>query len=124
MPTVRSKWGAVHLFITLEVLESAERLLDASAAFVDGLCKEARLTLLVGLARNDRDDAARARRLSVGLAGVTLVGNGRPRIDIGAEPEQDQEMQCIAPLTSGQVEGDEVSVEIGLQVDLGGEAAA
>jgi hypothetical protein len=57
--------------------------------------------------------------LSVGLAGVTLVGNGRPWIDIGAEPEQDREMRCIALLTAGQVEGDEVAVEIGLQVDFG-----
>lgn len=60
----------------------------------------------------------------VGLAGVTLVGSGRPRIDIGAGPEQDREMRCIALPTAGQVEGDQVAVEIGLQVDPGGEAPA
>lgn len=42
----------------LETLELSDRLLDAGAAFVDGLCEEARLVLLVGLARDNRDDAA------------------------------------------------------------------
>lgn len=73
--------------------------------------------------RNDRDDAARARCLPVGLAGVALVADSGARIDIGAEPEQDREIRRIALFASGQVEGDGMAVEVGLQVDLGGEAA-
>lgn len=74
--------------------------------------------------RNDRDDAARARCLPVGLAGIAFVGDCSARIGIGTEPQQDREMRCITLFASGQVEGDGMAVEVGLQVDLGGEAAA
>ncbi len=74
--------------------------------------------------RNDRDDAARACCLPVGLAGVALVADRSARIDVGTEPEQDREMRRIALFASGQVEGYGMAVEVGLQVDLGGEAAA
>ncbi|MEW9613282.1 hypothetical protein AB3G45_05470 [Shinella sp. S4-D37] len=57
--------------------------------------------------------------LAVGLSGAALFGDDRPRIDIGAEPEQDGEVWCIAFFSTGQVEGDRVAVEVGLQVKSG-----
>ncbi|MGK9051530.1 hypothetical protein [Neorhizobium petrolearium] len=33
-------------------------------------------------------------------------------------------MRCVAFFAAGQVEGDRMAVEVGLQVDFGGEAAA
>jgi hypothetical protein len=108
---------------TLEALELADGLLDAGAPAIEGFREEAWLVLLVGLVRNDRDDAARACRLPIGPAGIPLVRDRSARIDIGAEPEQDWEMRRIALFASGQVEGDGMAVEIGLQMDLGGEAA-
>lgn len=62
--------------------------------------------------------------MPVGLAGVTLVADNCSRIDVGTEAKQDREMRCVAFFASGQVEGDGMAVEIGLQMDLGGEAAA
>ena len=62
--------------------------------------------------------------MPVGPAGVALVTDSGPRIEIRAEPEQDREMRRIALFAAGEVECDGVAVEIGLQVDLGGEAAA
>ena len=61
--------------------------------------------------------------MPVGLAGISFVGDRSARIDIGAEPEQNREMWRIALFAARQVEGDGMAVEIGLQVDLGGEAA-
>lgn len=108
----------------LEALELSDGLLDAGPPAIEGVGEEAGFVLLVGLVRNDRDDSARARRVSVGSACVPLVRYSGTRIDIGAEPEQDREMRRIALFPSGQVEGDGVAVEIGLQVDFGGETAA
>lgn len=99
-------------------------MLDAGATFVEGLGKEARLLLLIGLVRNDGDDAALACRFSIGLAGIPLVADGCARIDIGSEAEKDREMRGIALLAAGQIESDRMAIEIRLQVDLGGETAA
>lgn len=74
--------------------------------------------------RNDGDDAALARRPSIGLAGIALVCDGGTRLDIGSEPDENGEVRGIALLAPGQVVGDRVAVEVGFQVDLGGEAAA
>ena len=89
-----------------------------------GLGQKTGLLLVVGLVRDDGDDASVSSDLAVGLAGIALVTDRRARIDVGTEPKQDREVRRVALLTAGQVEGDEVAVEIGLQVDLGGEAAA
>ena len=80
--------------------------------------------LLIGLVRDDGDDAAFAGRLPVGLAGVTLVADCRARIDVGTKPEQDGEVRGVALLSAGQVEGDRMTIEVGLQVDFGREVAA
>ena len=74
--------------------------------------------------RNDGDDTALACRRAVRLARIAFVTDSRTRIDIGAEPEQDREVRRIAFLATGQIEGDRMAVEVGLQVDFVGEAAA
>lgn len=60
--TRRNFVGAKGVFATksdpLEALELSDSLLDAGAPFVDGVCEEARLALLVGASGNDGDDAA------------------------------------------------------------------
>ena len=99
-------------------------MLDAGTASVDGLGKETGLVLLVGLARDDRDDTALACGIAIGPAGIALVADRCTWIDIGTKPKQDREMRCVALLAAGQVEGDRKAVEVGLQVDFGGEAAA
>lgn len=107
-----------------ESLDPPDGLLDAGAALVKRPGEEGRLVLLIGLVRNDRDDAALPRRPAVGFAGVALVADRSARIDVGAEPEQDREVRGITLLAAGQVEGEGMAVEICLQVDFGGEAAA
>lgn len=74
--------------------------------------------------RDDGHDAAFARRLPVGLAGVALVADGGARIDIGPKVEQNGEVRRVRLLAAGQIESEIASVEIGLQVDLGGKSAA
>ena len=98
-------------------------MLDAGAASVDGLGEETGLVLLIGLVRDDRDDTTLACGIAVGPAGIALVTDRCTWIDIGAKPEQDREVRCVALLAAGQVEGDRMAIEVGLQVDLGGEAA-
>lgn len=73
---------------------------------------------------DDWNDAAIPCRFAIGLAGGALVADRGARVHVGIEPEQDREVQRIAFLSAGQVEGDRIAVEIGLQVDLAGEPAA
>ena len=80
--------------------------------------------LFVGLVRDDGNGAAIPRRQSVGLAGVTLIADGDARIDLRPETEQDREVGRVCLLTTGQIEGDGMTVEIRLQMDFGREAAA
>ena len=46
------------------------------------------------------------------------------RVDIGTKPEQDRQMWRVGFLAAGQVEGDRVSVKVGLDVDFGRDPAA
>ena len=62
--------------------------------------------------------------MPVGLAGIALVADGRARIDIGTEPEQDRKVRRVPLLATSQVEGDGMAVEVRLQVDFGREATA
>lgn len=73
--------------------------------------------------RDDGDDAALTRCLTVGLAGIAFVSNGRTGLCVWAQFQQDRKVRRVALLAAGQVEGDGVAVEIGFQVDLGCEAA-
>ena len=67
----------------LEALELADRLFDAGAASVEGLGEEVGFVLFVGLGRDDGNDPALSRRLTVGLAVIALVADRCARIDIG-----------------------------------------
>ena len=99
-------------------------MFDAGAASVEGLGEEVGFVLFVGLGRDDGNDPALSRRLTVCLAGIALVADRGARVDVGTKPEQDVEVRRVALLAAGQIEGDGMAVEIGLQVDLGREAAA
>ena len=73
---------------------------------------------------DDRGDAARAGGGAVGLAVVSLVGHRDARADIRADVERCLELDAVADLAAGEVEVEGASVEVGLEVDFGGEAAA
>jgi hypothetical protein len=64
------------------------------------------------------------RRLAVRPGVVTLVAEHRSRSDVRADVEQDREVAAVAGLAAGQVKGQRQAIEIELQVDFGGEAAA
>ena len=108
---------------TLEALELAHGDLDARPGFVENVWKVRGSVLCVGLLRDDRHDAARAAQGAVGLAVVALVADGGARRDVGAEIEKHREVRAIALLSAGEIEGDGQAVLVGLQMDLGGEAA-
>jgi hypothetical protein len=108
----------------LEALELTDGLLDARPASVESRGEEVGFVLFVGLGRDDGNDPALARRLTVCLAGIALVADRGARVDVRTKIEQDLEVRRIALLAAGQIEGDGMAVEIGLQVDLGREAAA
>jgi hypothetical protein len=109
---------------TLEAFELSNGVLDSGSAPVERLGEEAGLILLIGLGRDDRDRAAVAGRLPVRLAGVAFVADGGAGMNVRPEVEQDGKVRSVAALAAGQIEGDRMAVEVGLQVDLGREAAA
>jgi hypothetical protein len=94
----------------LEALELAEGLFDAGAGFVQDFGKEGRLVLGVRAVRYHRSDAALARRLAVGFRIVALIGNRRPRRNIGAVIEQRFEILAIACLAAGQMKADRMAL--------------
>lgn len=108
----------------LEPLQFSKALLDAGTAPVKRLREEGRPVLRVGFERDSRRDAAGACDSPVGLGVIALVGEGQARRDVGAQIQQQLEDRAVAGLTTGQVEGDRLAVEVALEVDLGGEAAA
>ena len=109
---------------TLEALELADGLLDTRSEFVDPLRKEPASLLGVLPPGNDRGDAARAGGVAVGLAVISLVGHRDARADIRADVERRLELDAVADLAAGEVEVEGASVEVGLEVDFGGEATA
>src|SRR4051794_27884177 len=109
---------------TLEALELSDALLDAGASAVERFREESGPVLGVRLRWNDGADAAGSGGLAVGLAVVALVADGGARRDVRPEVEQDREVPAVARLPGGQVEGDRQAAEVGLEMDLGREAAA
>ena len=99
-------------------------MLDASPTTIDGLGKESRPVLGVGFVRNDGADAARACGCSVCLGIIALVGDGCAGFHVWADVEQQRENRAVARLATGQVEGEWPGIEVGLEVDLGREAAS
>src|SRR3954452_15410245 len=107
-----------------EALELFDALLDAGASAVERFRKESGSVLGIRLGGNDGADAAGSGGLAVGLAVVALVADNGARRDVRPEVEQDREVPAVARLPGGQVEGDRQAAEVGLEVDLGREAAA
>lgn len=108
----------------LEALELADGLLDPGSASVERPWEEAGLFLVIGLGRDDGDRAVLAGSPPVGLAGVALVADAGAGIHVRPEVEQDGKVRSVAVLAAGQIESNRMAVEIGLQMDLGGEATA
>ena len=108
----------------LEAFELADRLLDASAAPVEGAREELWPVASIALEGNDRADAAGARSLTIGCAIVALVAHGRTRGDVRAKIEQNLKLRAVARLALCQVEGERQSVMIDLEVNLGRESAS
>jgi len=107
-----------------EALELADRLFDAGSEFVETLRKEAASVLGVLAAGNDRCDPTCTRGGTVCPAVVSFVGDGDARLDVRADVERGLELGAVADFASGQVEVERAAVEIGLEVDFGGKAAA
>ena len=93
----------------LEALEPSDALLDARTGLVEGACEEGGLVLFVGLVGDDRSDAARSRRLAVGLAGVAFVADDGAGLNVGPDVEQGFEVTPVEGFAAGQVEGDDVA---------------
>jgi hypothetical protein len=60
----------------------------------------------------------------VGLAVISLIRHRDARADVGTNVERCRELSAVAGVATGQMEVERVAVEIGLDVDLGREAAA
>jgi hypothetical protein len=73
--------------------------------------------------RDHRGDASRAGGFAVGVAVVSLVGHGDAWADVRPDIERGLELGAVAGLARCQVEVERIAVEIGLEVDLGREAA-
>jgi hypothetical protein len=82
------------------------------------------MVLFIGLVRDDWGYAPGPCSSPVGLAGITLVGNGGARGYVRPDVEQRLEVGTVRGFAAGQVEGDQVSATVGFSVDLGREAAA
>ncbi len=98
-------------------------MLNAGAAPVEGACEVLGGCGGVGLVRDHRDSAASSGGGSVGAAVVALVGDHGAGCAIRAEVEQGLEHRRVGLLAACDLEGDQMAVEIGLQVDFGGVSA-
>ena len=78
-----------------------------------------RPVLRSGFLLDDRHDAAAFAQGAVGMAVIALVADGGARLDAGAEIEKHRKVRAIGLLAAGQIEGDDMAVLIGLEVDFG-----
>src|ERR1700722_638100 len=67
-------------------------------------------------ARDNRRDATREGRHSIGLAVITLVCHRNARANVWADVERRLELCAVAGLAAGQMEVERIAVEIGLEV--------
>ena len=77
----------------------------------------------VGLLRYHRDSAAGAGGGPVGAAVIALVGDHGAGRGVWTEAQQGLEHGRVGLLAAGDLEGDRMAVEVGLQVDFGGVSA-
>jgi hypothetical protein len=107
-----------------EPLELANGLFDACPEFVKALWKESSPLLGVFATGDYRRDATCVRRSAVRVAVISFVRHRDARADVWPDVERRLELGAVTDLTAGEVEVERVAVEIGLEVDLGREAAA
>ena len=107
-----------------EPLELADKLLDPRTPFVEDLWEAFRAVLCDLPHRDDRHDALGSGRTSIALGVVAFVRQRGPWRDVGAELEEQWKLWAVAGLAAGQVKGEWLTVEVGLEVDLGREATA
>jgi hypothetical protein len=99
-------------------------MFNSRTGLVECLCEEGRLVLLVGFVRDDRSDAALARRPAIGLAGIALVADDGAGLNVRSDGEQRFEVPRIGRLPARQIEADDRARCIRFGVDLGGEPTA
>ena len=104
-------------------LELADRLFDARPEVVQPLREETASLLGVLTTRNHRSDATRTRGDAIRLAVITLIGHCDAGADVRADVERCLELGAITGFATSQMEVERTPVEIGLEVDLGREAA-
>ena len=61
---------------------------------------------------------------AIGFAVISLVAERRARGDGRSKSEERLEMRRVGLLSAGQIEGEDMTVEVGFEVDLGREAAS
>src|SRR5690606_22792883 len=81
------------------------------------------IVLRIVTIRDDGADATVPRSLSIACSIIAFVGDGCARHHIGSDVEQHVEMAVVAGLAARQVERDRIAFVVGLEVDLGREAA-
>ena len=65
-----------------------------------------------------------SRNLAVCLGVITLVCDNRPRFDVGAYVKQGFEMTAVTGFATCQIEGERETIQVRLDMYLGGEASA
>ena len=108
----------------LEALQLAHGLLDAGSASLEHLRKERWPVLGVALGGNSRTDPARARRLTMGPGGVAFVAHSRAGCHVRTDLQQHLKAAAITGLAFGHMQAEWVTIKVGLEMDLGREAAA
>ena len=107
----------------LEAFELADGLFDARSASIEFLANGFGFFLVAVSIRNDRQDAALLRGLTIGLAVITFVADHGAWLD-RAEFKQGLEQGRVVSFAAGEFEADRLTLMIGLQVKLGAEPAA
>jgi hypothetical protein len=107
----------------LEALQLAHGLLDPRPPTIEHSGEESWPVLGVALVGYGRTDPARARRLTIGPGVIALVTQCCAGRHVGTDVQQQLEVPAVAGLAFGQVEPNRMAVKVGLEVDLGREAA-
>jgi hypothetical protein len=76
-------------------------LFDARARLVEGPGEEGRFVAFVRLVRDDGSNAARSRRVTIGLAGVAFVADDGARPNVGSDVDENVEMTRIRGFAAG-----------------------
>ena len=108
----------------LEAFELSKAVLDPGTALVERLREEGWPVLRLRFEGDGGRDAPRPGQRPVRLGVIALVGKSGAGRDIRPQIQQQLEKRAVPDLAAGQVEGERVAIEVALEVDPGGEAAA